>query len=946
MKNRYSFLLVFLLIYCSSGVLAQSNKKVSGKVTDTSNVAISDVNVKLIAGKDTLQATTNTDGEFSFSRIKADQFLIKATITGYVEYGKTYTFDKDKQLNINDIKLRFAANMLKEVVIKTKPNPIRIMQDTVEYNAAAYQVLEGDNVADLMKQFPGLEIDDEYNVKTMGKEMVKLRINGQDFFTNNVKDFIGKLPAGIVSKIQIIDDFGDEANFTGIKIGEPAKMLNIVTKPGMNKGKFGNAGLNGGTNDQVGSNFNMNFWNDTKQTSAGLNYDTSNNGAGKAQNGGVTISHADKIGKNLRVNGNYRYNINDNAFSSEQAIETLNPLGTFYNNMLSNGDSKNNNHNLNTGVNFNNKKIYLNGNISAGYSDRGSNNSSISNQSGIIRQDLRNINDTRGTAPRINANFNLSKVLKNKRNSFSANFGFSSSTNNNDQNIITNTLYYNKTTQVLEKDSLLNRNLQTDNSNNNIHAGFNYSLGLKKLKDTLAYQSINFNYSISAEQSESKVATTVFDNLNNTPSFVDSLSTHYLSTTINQSIGVNYNFSDKKMRYNLGLNLRPTLLRNNYLNLNQVIDNNTFNYSPNLNFSRTISKGKTIAVNYSGSNINPSLYQLQPIRNAQNLQNIVVGNPDLKPAFAHNISSSYNYVNAKNGISVQSGLSFSATQNEIINNVILIPDTLNSLKQETRFENTNGNYNLRSNYTLNIPIKKNKYSISYSGSFGFSNRAVFINSVKDFNEGVNLTQQLNTTVVLKKVTINSTAAYTFSSNNNAFNQNMISDVSMLGLGQISGANFFSTHNYRADVNASLRLKNFNVSSNINYNYTANNGELGANNFGDVQSLNLSLSTRATIKKSYRIGVNTSKRINNGYALQNTNPFIINANLSKSFFKNQALSVNVNANDLLNQGNNLSRYVSGNSIIDSRMNQVTRVFTFGLSYNLSKFGGKNFYVDAD
>lgn len=946
MKNRYSFLLIFLFLYSSSAVLAQGNKKVSGKVTDTSNVAISDVNVKLIAGKDTLQAITNADGEFSFSRIKADQFLLKVTITGYVEFSKTYTFDKEKQLNINDIKLRFAANMLKEVVIKTKPNPIRIMQDTVEYNAAAYQVLEGDNVADLMKQFPGLEIDDEYNVKTMGKEMVKLRINGQDFFTSNVKDFIGRLPAGIVSKIQIIDDFGDEANFTGIKIGEPAKMLNIVTKPGMNKGRFGNVGLNGGTNDQIGSNANMNFWNDSKQSSGNVNYGTSNNGAGKAQNAAVMVSHSQTIGKDLRIGGNYGYMVNDAAYANEQAIETLNPLGTFYNNMLSNGNSKSNNHSLSSNVNFNNKKVYLNGSITAGYSDRGNVNSSFSNQSGTIRQDLRNINDTRGTAPRVNANFNLSKVLKNKRNSFSANFGFSSSANNSNQNIITNTLYYNKATQVLEKDSLLNRNLQTDNSNNNVNAGFNYSLGLKKLKDTLARQSFNLSYNISVGQSESNVATTVFDNLNNTPSFVDSLSTHYLSTTINQSAGLNYNFSNKKMRYNLGLNLRPTLLRNNYINLNQVIDNNTFNYSPNLNFSRTISKGKTLAVNYSGSNINPSLYQLQPIRNAQNLQNIIVGNPNLKPAFAHNISSSYNYVNAKTGISIQSGLSFNATQNEIINNVILIPDTLNSLKQETRFENTNGNYNMRSNYTLNIPIKKNKYSISYSGSFGFSNRAVFINNVKDFNEGINISQQLNTTVVLKKITINSTAAYTFSSNSNAINQNIISDATMLGLGQINGANFFSTHNYRADVNAALRLKSFNVSSNINYNYTANNGDFGNNNFGDIQNLNLLLSTRATIKKSYRIGVNASKRINKGYALQNTDPFIINANLSKSFFKNQALSITVNANDLLNQGNNLSRYVSGNSIVDSRMNQVTRVFTFGLSYNLSKFGGKNFYVDAD
>lgn len=930
----------------SSALLAQSNKKVNGKVTDTSNVAISDANIRLIAGKDTLLTTTNADGEFSFSRIKTDQFLLKVSITGYVEFSNTYTFDKEKQLSLNDIKLRFAANMLKEVVIKTKPNPIRIMQDTVEYNAAAYQVLEGDNVADLMKQFPGLEIDDNYNVKTMGKEMTKLRINGQDFFTNNVKDFIGRLPAGIVSKIQIIDDFGDEANFTGIKIGEPAKMLNIVTKPGLNKGKFGNAGLNGGTNDQVGSNFSMNFWNDSKQSSAGLNFNTANNGAGKSQNGGVSVSHADKIGKNMRISGNYSYDVNDNAFSNEQAIETLNPLGTFYNNMFSNGDSRNNSHRVNSNINYNNKKLFINGNVGASYNDGGNLSSSLSNQSGIIRQDLRNVNESESRSPMVNANFNLSKVLKNKRNSFSANFSFSTSANNSNQNIITNTLYYNQSTQALEKDSLLNRNLATENNNQNISFGFNYSLGLKKLKDSLAHQSLNFNYNISAGQSESQVATVVFDNLNNTPSFVDSLSTHYLSTTINQSAGVNYNYSNKKMRYNLGLNLRPNLLRNNYINLNQIITNNTFNYSPNINLSRTISKGKTIAVNYSGNNNNPSLYQLQPIRNAQNLQNIVVGNPDLKPSFSHNLSSSYNYVNAKTGISVQSGLSFSAIQNEIINNVILIPDTLNSLKQETRFENTNGNYNVRSNYTLNIPIKKNKYSISYSGSFGFSNRAIFINNVKDFNEGINFTQQLNTTIVFKKITINSNAGYNFSSNNNAFNQNFINDPTSLSLGQISGANFYRTHNYRADVNSSLRLKNFNLTANINYNYTVNDGELGSNNFGDIESLSLSLSTRTTIKKSYRIGLNTSKRINNGYALKNTNPFIINANLSKSFFKNQALSVSVNADDLLNQGNNLSRYVSGNSIIDSRVNQVTRVFTFGLSYNLSKFGGKNFFVDAD
>src|SRR5690606_10894061 len=114
--------------------------------------------------------------------------------------------------------------------------------------------------------------------------LTKLRMNGEDFFTSNVEDFISKLPAGIVDKIQVIDDFGDEANFTGIKSGEPKKMLNIVTKPGMNKGAFGNAGANTGTNDMAGGNANFNLWNKSKQSSGNLNLNTLNNGAGTSSN--------------------------------------------------------------------------------------------------------------------------------------------------------------------------------------------------------------------------------------------------------------------------------------------------------------------------------------------------------------------------------------------------------------------------------------------------------------------------------------------------------------------------------------------------------------------------------------------------------------------------------------------------------------------------------------
>ncbi len=934
------------MLICTPALFAQSNKRVSGFVADTSKTAVSDAHVMLIIGKDTLSTTTDDEGYFSFPKIKSETFNIQVEIIGYETFAKSYSFGKEKQLELKDIFLKFAINTLKEVVIKTKPNPIRIMQDTVEYNAAAYRVSEGDNVADLIKQFPGMEVDDEYNVKTMGKEMIKLRINGKDFFTNDIKDFIGKLPAGIVAKVQIIDDFGDQANFTGIKIGEPTKMLNIVTKPGMDKGRFGVVNLSGGTNDQIASSANMNLWNENKQSTFGLNYGTSNNGAGISQNKGLVASHHDKLGKNGSFGFNYNFGGNNNAFANEQAVETLNPLGTFYNNSKSNGESKTNNHNLGTSFSLSNKKIYLNGSVGASYNTGGNLSSSFNGQSGVIKQDIKNLNQSNNKSPRVSTTVNFSKILKNPKNSFSANFGISSSANNTNRIVNTNTLYYDKDTQVLKKDSLLNRNIISASNNQSLNFGFNYSLGLRKPKDSLARQSINFNYNGSVGRSNNDISTFVFNNLNNQPNYVDSLSTQYTSIFINQSLGINYNYSNKKMRYNLGLNARPTLLKSNYINLHQKISNNNLNYAPNINLSRTIAKGKTLSVNYSGNNNSPTPYQLQPIRNTQNLQNIVVGNPNLKPSFNHNISTSYNYVHAKSGFSAQTGLNFSTTQNEIVSNVVLIPDTLNSLKQETRFENTNGNYNSGGNYMVNIPIKKNKFSISYGGNFGLSNRAIFINNNKSFNKGFNLSQQINTSMTLKKITINANTSYNFSSNNNSSSFLSTTDIGLINLGQISGAAFFRTHAFRADLNSTLRLQKFNLTTSINYNTTINNSEFENNGFREVKSLNLSLSARATIKKTYRMGVNAAKRINSGYSLANTNPLLINANLSKGFFKDQSLSLNINANDLLNQGNNLARYVSGNSIIDTRTNQVTRVFTFGLSYNISKFGGRNFRVDAD
>ncbi|MES2417575.1 MAG: TonB-dependent receptor [Bacteroidota bacterium] len=858
---------------------AQNAGKVSGSIIDSTQNAIVDANILLISGKDTLRSTSDKYGEFSFRRLKAANFQVKVTMMGYKAYTGNFSLEKgERHLQLAPIILENSGQMLKEVVIHGKINPVRVLKDTLEFNAAAYQVLDGDKVSDLLKQLPGVLVDDDDNVTTMGKEMTKLRVNGKDFFTNDVKDFINKLPASIVAKIQIVDDYGDEANFTGLKIGEPQKMLNIVTKPGMNKGVFGGIGLNSGTNNQIGLNASISIWGEKEQIGSNFNTNKSDNGAGQSKSNSTAANYRRNI-KNGAIGVAYNFNNNNSDNENNSFIETVNTLGTIYSVNENSGNNSGNNQNLNLSLQQNNQKNFLNANVSIGLSKNGGINNSITKQSGIIKQDLINESNSTYRSPNFNANLSWSKRLSKKGKNLSINFNIRNGQNEGEQNIISNTLYYNPISNTLAKDSLLNRLINTRSRNANLGGSVAYSIPLKQPKDSLANSNISIAYSFSLGNMNNNILTYVTDKLNNIR-YVDSLSTQYRSLFLSQNISASYGYSNKKISYYLGASARPNTLTGDYQNLAVKIKNRTVNYAPNFNFSYRPSISKSISIRYTGSSNSPSANQLQPVRNTQNLQNIVIGNPNLKPSFNHSIGLSFNNNQPKSGRLLQLGITASTTQNQIVSNVVLLRDTLNSLRQETRYENSDGTYNLTGNYAYSIPLNKNKINISTRGNFSYNKNIIFTDNVKFFNKGLNFSQSISSNLNFKKAALSASVAYGINANN----------------------------------------------------YTLIKGNSRA-----IETWNFSISSRATFFKSYKMSINIAKRINSGYALANTNPLMMNAALNKSFLKSKSLSLNMQAYDLLNQGNNLSRFVSGNSTIDNRTNQITRYFTFGLNYNLQKFG---------
>ncbi len=101
--------------------------------------------------------------------------------------------------------------------------------DTVAYAASNYKVRKNASADEMLKKAEGLEVDNNGYITFQGQPVTKARIGGKDYTGGSVAQAIQSLPSDIIERFQIVDDYGDAAGRTGIKSGEPAKILEFKT---------------------------------------------------------------------------------------------------------------------------------------------------------------------------------------------------------------------------------------------------------------------------------------------------------------------------------------------------------------------------------------------------------------------------------------------------------------------------------------------------------------------------------------------------------------------------------------------------------------------------------------------------------------------------------------------------------------------------------------------
>lgn len=868
MKWLPSLLLILLSI---EQLRAQDNLTISGIVKDTDGYEISEASIQLMTENDTLYTVSNQKGEFSFMEVGKAKFFLRISIVGYEIWHRNFELSKaDSSIFLPPIVLKRKINTLKEVVVKSKL-PMVIKEDTVEYYVDQYKLREYAVVEDLLKRLPGMQVDMNGNITVMGKPIKKIRINGKDFMVNDIRDLTQLLPVDMIDKIQLINDYGALAAATGRKAREPIPVLNLQTKVGLKKIYQAQSIAGTGSEGRYTASLLGNYFSEEQRLSIKGNTNNINTGAGKVTTSTGSFTYQGKYSEALSASANLTGEHMSSKMESISTIETVTSDGTMY------IDNSSLNSSINKLYNYNGRLEYkstqqdvINLNFNGSFKDANTVNNLAAIQSGLQRKDQYTVNNIISRTSTINSELFVSHLFKKPGRALTFTLSTNYNYDDNQQDGNDSLRYYGLNNEII-KDSVLHQLL------GKIDRTWGIGGQLSLIEPLGKEESLELRYEPHyMASSNSQVTQWVNDGK---PDLIDSLSNHYGYHIFRQQVELNYRKNNEKIEVTLGGRISPSIMRSNNTSGTSAIVLRSSPFIPVTQIIFKLPRYARLAFSYSGNLDFPNYQQIQPVANLSNPQFPIVGNPDLRTSFLHSFFLGY-YIMGVNSLSLN--LSANIVKDKIVTNVVLVRDSFNTVKQETHFLNTNGNYDYRLGYNWTQQLNKGKYNLFVDGVSTYNNNIFYLDSV----------QKAAKTLAI-------------------------------------------THSVQANM-----MRNWvELMGGVFYTYNRNVYILEENNITNLSSWSFRIRSKFFFLKTFFLETSISKQLNGGYGKGvNTNPFMINSSLAQTFFKRK-LTCKFQVYNLLDERANVSQSISGNTISKNRDNMLGRYFMLSLQYDLKSIQKK-------
>lgn len=935
---KYRLLIAIIAVFAFGKTLhAQiSSLQIQGKITDTLHASLPSATVLLLDPVDTSlisYARTNNDGEFVFKNLKKAKYIVKSTYLGFIPSMILVDVQDGKSKDMGVVKLKEIASELMEVVIKAAKAPISIRGDTIEYDASTFKVPEGSTVEDLLRRLPGLDVASDGSIKSEGRDVTKVTVDGKRFFGSDPKAATKNLPAEGISKVQIFNEETEEQKLTGSSSTPPDKTMNLKLKDDFKKGGFGKATAGIGTEDTYEFKGNYNKFNDKEQFSIlGNTNNTGRNGLswndyqdfkgaggmrwgdggdfGFGSGGRRFIMYSDDddsdgaedvsssffgggsagLPKNYSGGVNYNYNDKKNDFSgvyfySQKGLlsETTNTGQTFLSdatlnkNNLNTADKTSKNHAMEfrfekTIDSLNSLVLNVNTALNNSHNLSGGILSLNRNNSGTNVLSNYSVLDnlTDKTTKLARINAIYRKKFKTKGRSLGLSSSFVINKADSDAHQSSDNKFYDLN-GILDSTSLINQNSNTVADKNQVDANAMYTEPLSKK----VFWSTFYNFSNSNE----KVDRGVFDNLNNVLTPNDLLSRNYNNAIMTNRLGsfVRYNYNGTNI--SLGIARQRYDLKGDYnagptAGISGTIDKTYYNWLPNVGMNFDLKGNKYLSLEYDVSASLPSIRQLQPIIDNSNPLYITVGNPDLIPEVNHEISGRYSRFSPFSFINFSANVGYSLYEDQIISN-----QTVNDkLVTTTNYINYSGGQSMWSWCNFSFPIIKNKFTVNFNFSPNYSKSFAFVNTA------------LNKTNTL--------------SNRGGF-----------------GINFTPNDKLSVYANGSVTVSDTKYDINSSQNQSTVN-----------QNYSLEVNTKLIWNIFLNSSFNYSKYQNDRFAFNREVP-ILNISLYRLVLPKNRAEVRISLYDAFNKNTSISQNSSFNSFSQTSTPTLARYAMLSLSYNI-------------
>ncbi len=931
-------LLTFILFFACTTLSFSQNITLKGKITDDQDFPLESATVYLTSVKDSTVIDYTISGKSGNWEIKSRKLsqpvFLKVSYVGLADHKQQLdgvTEDRD----FGTIKLQDKTTELNEVVIESEIPPIRIKSDTLEFNASSFKVRPDANVEALLKQLPGVDIDEEGKITVNGKEVNQILVNGKPFFDKDGKIALQNLPADIINKVQVTDTKTKQEELSGQKAAGDNASINLTIDEEKNKGLFGKIMGGYGSDGRYESSMLGNYFkgarkisilgssNNINSSGFSMNEIFDNMGGGRNRsvwmddNGGFGINgmrfgggkgitrsnilganYADEWVKGFDGNASYYYTSADTenrnrtrqtnflpAVKDSITGEMVDP--SYRNDSRSRTDNSQYAHNFSTEFNIaidSTASIYFAPKFTLANSKFKNNATQETRR--VSDERLLNDSDSYTFSETDNKNFEnylvFNKAFKSKKGR-SMNFVLQNDNQSSDVRDLnqsqTNKYSYDSSgVQSIVEDNR-DQILYNKNSNDSYTAGFEY---LEPITDSMQVK-VGVAYDLKKVQ-QGRDAFDFDIASGDYTMYSDSLSNYMISRTKTLKPIVGLTTSRENMWFNAEFGPRISRFENssNYLGVNYKINKNYILPYADLSISYTMTKSRSVYINYSYDVDFPQPDQILPVEDFSDPLYTTKGNPDLDPARSHRFYMSFRDFD----YATRSGYSFYGGGNYNENNVQPYTVIDGSAKSTTTYRNISGTYSswLGGNWSKFIKGEGHTYRFNLGLNLGYDQNKGFLNTEMYDSKNFRLTPGMNFTYEYGELlTLNPSYKFTYNQTDYSSNYPVSQASNVVHKFNLQATTYWPKH------------------------------VVFGNDFGYTYNSQIA----DGFKKDF---------------------FLWNTSLGYNFLKDNLL-FKVKVYDLLDQNIGTSRSISPTNISDQENIVLKRYVMFSLTLKLDKFGTK-------